>query len=102
VSEMQGVEHPADGSMSETVWNDFFWELCNGTLTVQSYGTYNTGEHRVRITNKLDSDWTGDDAEVVISWEQWEDFVEAIRERTSQKIVETESEWDRFRGGLSL
>jgi hypothetical protein len=98
VSEMQGIEHSADGKMSGTVFNDFFWELCNGTLTVQSYGTYNSVLHRVRITNKL----VQKDAGLDICWEQWEDLVEAIRELAPQKIVETESEVDRFRGGLSL
>jgi hypothetical protein len=72
---MTAIEHPADGTWSPQIGNgsyDVYLELCNGTLIVESYGTANRGEHRIRITNRLLGD------QVTLSWEQWEDFKEAL------------------------
>ena len=70
---MAAVEHPADGTWSPAVSNELAWELCNGTLTVESHGTANPHERRIRITDRL----LGTSAD--LSWAQWEDLKEAMQ-----------------------
>ena len=70
---MSAVEHPADGTWSPAVSNEIAWELCNGMLAVESHGTANLHERRIRITDRLLR------TSVDLSWAQWEDLKEAIQ-----------------------
>ena len=57
------------------------WELCNGTLSVDFYFTRNL-EWRVSIGNRLLG--LADGGSLDLSWEQWEDLMEAIDNRPSE------------------
>ena len=70
---MSAVEHPADGTWSPAVSNEIAWELCNGMLAVESHGTANLHERRIRITDRLRG------TSIDLSWAQWEDLKEAIQ-----------------------
>lgn len=76
-----GVEHPADGSLSPPAWGDFRWELCNGTLVVESYVREGSAEHRVRLADRLAG------VGLSLRWEQWEDLKEAISESPAEAMV---------------